>query len=380
MLEAKKGGTKMKQWLTMAMVLGLSLLPLATYAQSEETETTPPPVAAALVREGDFAMKLADGLDLGTASDEAEAESMLTSAGIAPRNGWISDYPMTPDIIGEIENAVAVSADSNRLPMGKDDALRVLRTAAVELGLPIVVDIPGGYAEGPPPTSPEYTEPSAIDNYYYEEGPPVVTYYPPPWDYGYLYAWVPSPFWCGGFFFPGFFILRDFHKTVAFHGHTVLVSNHVFDRGHHRSFMVDPVRRRTGNAMRTVVGSSEGRRFTSADARRGAESISRRNHEGMMASRAPTERNLGTPRGQSTPFFNGRSGGRTPVAPRESFRGLPREAVRSFSAPAGNGSRSGSFRSPSMAERSYSGGFHGGSRAFSGRYAGGFHGGVFRGR
>ncbi len=368
----------MKRLWVIAMVFSLLLLPLLAEAQSEETATVPPSVASTLVREGDFATKLAGALNLGTPNNEAEAETLWASSGIEPQNGWISDYPVTPDIIGEIENAVVLAADSNRLPMGKADALKVLRTAAVELGLPIIVDIPGGYAESPPPTSSEYAESSVIDDYYYEEGPPVVTYYPPPWDYGYLYAWVPSPFWCGGFFFPGFFILRDFHKTVVFNGHSVLVSNHVFDRDRHRFFTVDPASRRTGKSMRTVAERSEGRRFTTADARRGAESISRRNHEGKMASRAPAERNLGTPRGQSMPFFNGRSEGRNPVAPRESFRGLPREAVRSFSTPAGNGSGGRSFRPPLMAERSYSGGFHGGGRGFSGGYSGGFHGGGFR--
>ena len=303
---------------------------------------------------------------------------MLASSGIAPQNGWISDYPMTPDIIRELENAVAVAADSNRLPMGKDEALRELRTAAVELELPIIVDIPSEYGESSPATSPQYAEPSVVNNYYYNEGPPVITYYPPPWDYGYLYAWVPSPFWCGGFFFRGFFILRDFHKSIIFNRHTVVVSNHVFDRDHHRFFTVDPVRRGTGNSMRAVAERSEGRRFTTADARRGAESIFQRSHEGMMASRAPAERNPGTPRGQNTPSFNSRGGERTQVAPRMNFRGVPGGSGRSFSALVGSGSRP--FSPPSMAERSYFGGFQGGGRGFSGGVSGGFHGGGFRGR
>ena len=57
-----------------------------------------------------------------------------------------------------------------------------------------------------------------IDNYYYDEGPPVVTYYPPPYDYGYLYAWDPFPFWWGGISYPGFFILTDFDCVVEVDG------------------------------------------------------------------------------------------------------------------------------------------------------------------
>ena len=60
--------------------------------------------------------------------------------------------------------------------------------------------------------------PTEIDNYYYDEGPPVVTYYPPPYDYGYLYAWDPFPFWWGGVWFPGFFILTDFDCVVEVGG------------------------------------------------------------------------------------------------------------------------------------------------------------------
>jgi len=67
---------------------------------------------------------------------------MLASMGIAPKNGWIADYPVTPDIIGELEKAISEAADARKLPMGKDEALRVFRTAAVELELPIIAEIP----------------------------------------------------------------------------------------------------------------------------------------------------------------------------------------------------------------------------------------------
>ena len=242
---------------------------------SQETARPSPPIAQTLVREGDFAIKLAEALKVGTAKSEAEAESMLASAGITPKNGWIADYPMTPDIIGELEEAVAQAADAQKLAIGKDEALRALRTVAVEQELPIVAEGtegPDQYGESPPPTIPEYTTPSEIDNYYYAEGPPIVTYYPPPWDYSYLYAWIPGPFWYSGFYFPGFFILHDFHRGIHRNGHAHIVTNHQRDHRTGRIHAVDPAGR---HSPRNFGGRDTPRMrgFNSTEARNGARSI-----------------------------------------------------------------------------------------------------------
>ncbi len=77
-------------------------------------------------------------------------------------------------------------------------------------------------------------DPEVINNYYNDYGPPVVTYYAPPLPYYYLYGWVPYPFWYSGFFFRGFFILHDFHRTGFFHGHPFFVTNHVYNASTHR--------------------------------------------------------------------------------------------------------------------------------------------------
>jgi len=246
-------------------------------AQSQETTKQPPPIAQTLVREGDFAIKLAEALKMGKAETEAEAESMLASAGITPKNGWIADYPMTPDIIRELEKAVGEAVDGQKLALGKNEALKALRTVAVEHELPIVAEGPDEYTESPPPTTPQYATSSAIDNYYYAEGPPVVTYYPPPWDYYYMYAWIPSPFWCSGFYFPGFFILHDFHRGIHRHGHAYIVTNHMRDPGTGRIFAVDPARRHT---PRNFGGRNQPpmRGFDSTEARNGARSIFERSH------------------------------------------------------------------------------------------------------
>lgn len=69
-----------------------------------------PSCSQALVSEGDLALRLCSAPGVTTTSDVVEAENLLGDLGIAPRNGWISDYPVTPDIIVELQNAVAAAA------------------------------------------------------------------------------------------------------------------------------------------------------------------------------------------------------------------------------------------------------------------------------
>jgi len=76
----------MKKVFMAIISMALLLLPLAVYAQSENSSKEAPPVSQALVPEGDFALKLVTALGLGTPSGEAQAEDMLTSVGIASRN------------------------------------------------------------------------------------------------------------------------------------------------------------------------------------------------------------------------------------------------------------------------------------------------------
>src|SRR5271166_6174057 len=86
------------------------LLPLGIGIR--EGRTAPPPVAGPLVREGAFAMILVVALNMGKPASETEAESMLGAAGISPRNGWIADYPVTPDIIGELRDSIGYAAQA----------------------------------------------------------------------------------------------------------------------------------------------------------------------------------------------------------------------------------------------------------------------------
>jgi hypothetical protein len=231
---------------TILFVVGLTLLLVTgrTHAQPTYGPTGLPPIAAPLIREGELAMKLLPALGLGLASDEVTAESRLGDAGIMPRNGWIADYPVTPDIMGELRRAVSDAADAGILSLSRNQALGQMDYIAA--GLNVSTSLPYGGEDsytGAPSDAGYYPEAAAINSYYYAEGPPVYTYFVPPDDYYNLYSYVPYPFSSSGFFFPGFFILRDFHRTVRVHGRPYYCSNHFRHPGSQLISRVDPIAR-----------------------------------------------------------------------------------------------------------------------------------------
>ncbi len=372
----------MKKIIVTLMMTTLLLLPAMVYPESDQMPTGAPPVSQPLVPEGDFALKLATALKLGTPTSEAQAEDMLTSVGIAPRNGWIADYPVTPDIIGELQSGVVAAADAQKLSMGKEEALNAFQDLTAEFGLAVLPGGSGKYAENQPQPNP-----TVVNNYYYEEGPPVVTYYPPPWDYYYLYAWVPYPFWWGGFFFSGFFCLHDFHRVVFVGHNRFVVTNHVFDHRIGRVSAIDPVKRISGTSTGTFAGNSRNRGFNAPEARKSAASIFERsggrvsslnsktatmgNNAGRNPSTIGRQNEMNFQRGQ------GKSFGAPNVTNERSFSA----PSRSFSAP----SRGGSFSCTNCHGGSSSFGSGGGgssSRGFSGggfSRGGGFSGGGFSG-
>lgn len=227
-----------------------------------QSKKGPPPVAPQLVREGDFAVKLQIALGVGSSEDEAEAETALGEVGIVPRNGWIADYPVTPDIIAELQKSVGDAADAGKIEMGKGEALKKLENVSSDLSLAVTPHTVTKTYETLPEEAEQYPNPTVINNYYTTEGPPVVTYYAPPPDYYYLYDWVPSPFWWYGFWFPGFFILNDFHRPVFIGHRWCFISNHFNDFRAHRVFRVDPVDRFRGRTF-AGIGVSNRRGFIS---------------------------------------------------------------------------------------------------------------------
>jgi hypothetical protein len=307
--------------------------------RSGDQAKQPPPIEQTLVREGDFAMKLAESLKIGKPASEAEAENLLAMAGIAPKNGWIADYPITPDIIGELAESVGDAADARKLPMGREEALKAVRTAAAELELPVIAEVPDGYSEGPYPppdgsypTAPEYPGMPYPEDYYYADGPPVITYYLPPPDYTYLYAWVPFPFWCSGYYFPGYYMLHDFHRRVHNghdghghghgDGHPHYVTNHFRDH-QGRMATVDPARRREGRTLGMREASPRG--FSSKEAGNSARSIYERSRD-RAGSKTPSAQMPG--RENRTPGFW------------QNRRGNERQAYSRQASPPSSGNRS----------------------------------------
>ena len=231
------------------LILLILTMPIVVNSQTEGTPSGPPPIAAPTVSEGVFAVKLVFTLGLSPTDDEIEAESRLAEIGILPRNGWIADYPVTPDIVGELQQAVFEAAGSGKLSMNKEEAEKRYNETLAEFGLSIMPHVDRGTEEPRPSASADYPTPATINNYYYSDGPPVVTCYAPPPSFYNMYAWVPYPFWWSGFWFPGFFILHDFHKTVVVNRRVVFVSNHFRDIGTNRVFRVDPVARFQGRTF-----------------------------------------------------------------------------------------------------------------------------------
>lgn len=257
------------------MTASLLLYPFAGFAQDYGPQTSQkqqaPPVAQSLVREGDFAIKLAVQLNLGNAANEAEAEDILARAGVSPLNGWLSDYPITPEIVGQIGDSILAATEEGKLLMTPGEATEGLYSLASQMNLPT----PAGQSAG---TAPEGNyNPTVVNNYYYNEGPPIVSYYPPPADYVYLYDWVPYPAFWFGFWFPGFFICHNFTHTVfvsnvGFVTRTAIVSNRIIDPATRTVTAIDPVVRTSTGTVRpmTALRTGSGQLFrTTADMRRG---------------------------------------------------------------------------------------------------------------
>jgi hypothetical protein len=349
----------MKKLFIIMVLASISLMPGIPFAQAVSSTVGVPPVNQALVPEGFFAMKLSEALNLGSKT-EAEAEATLASLGIVPKNGWIADYPVTPDVLIELQGALGAAADSRKISMNKDEATKAVQGVAAELGLPPVAAEGQGSQTASPGDYGEYSDPSEVNNYYDNEGPPVVTYYPPPSDYDYLYAWVPSPFWCAGFFFPGFFVLNDFDIVVVVdrdhdghHHHHV--TNHILDPKTHRVATINPATRTIGGNFRSTANLTE-RGSNSSQAGKGASAILNRSLEktGTATVNKGVVPRTNAPSASST---TGQGTGRNGVG-----HGSP--IGRSFEGSHGS-SPSGGF-SPS----------HGGGGFFGGGFAGrGFGGG-----
>jgi hypothetical protein len=341
------------------IIAGLLVVLMPAFLQAQPERPAQPQIGPPLVREGDLAVNLLQALGLGTTPDEIEAETRLGDAGIVPRNGWIADYPVTPDVAGELQKSVGDAADSKRLKLSKAEAVKKLNETLANLELSF---IPGQAAASQVP--PVYPNPDELNEYYTDEGPPVYTYYSPPPDYYYLYEFIPYPFWWYDFWFPGFFVLTDFHRHIFFHDRVVFCSNHFRDVRAHRVFRIDPTVRlkgrtfagigapRTGNFMRTGVAKSDVRIFN-APAPRGTPGMIGRGRPGGTVAGPPS----------------GGRGGMTGPAPGGGMGAPSHGGPMMGPSPSGGGAPAGGGGHPS------GGGMGGGGPSGGGGFGGGSHGG-----
>ena len=278
-----------------AFLVALSLLSTVSHGQGEIKGTPVPPSSATqtginpslveqtLVPESVLVMQLIEALNLGPVADSAKAEDLLSSLGIEPENGWIAEYPVTPQVLGDVEQGIAMAGDQGKIAFNKEQALKLFRDVKLRLGFDIKPDlkpsaglikkpgktsvyiytdtngvthftddhdsIPREYlkttkrisrstppqgvssvANTPAETSvTRYNEPlppEEIDYHYDEQGPPVVTYYAPPDTYTSLYSWVAYPFWSTGRYFPGYYVMNDFNRRVLYNRQHYDVKHH----------------------------------------------------------------------------------------------------------------------------------------------------------
>ena len=135
-----------------AFLVALSLLSTISHGQGE-IKGTPVPLSSAtqtginpslveqtLVPESVLVMQLIEAFNLGPVADSAKAEDLLSNLGIEPENGWIAEYPVTPQILGDVEQGIAMAADQGKIAFNKEQALQLFRDVKLKLGFDIKPD------------------------------------------------------------------------------------------------------------------------------------------------------------------------------------------------------------------------------------------------
>ena len=369
-------------------------VPLTT-SSTTQTGINPPSIEQTLVPESVLAMQLAEALKLGPVADEAKAEALLSGLGIEPKNGWIAEYPVTPEVLGDIETGIALASDQGKIAHTKDQALKIFSEVKVRLGFDVKPgsNPPAGLIKKPGKTTvyrytdshgaahftddvdsipeanrktmkivsqttlnglsggagssttqapaPQYTakpklKPEVINQQYEEQGPPVVTYYEPPESYNYLYSWIPYPFWSTGFYYPGYFMLKDFHRRVHVNRRPYYVSHH------HRTGSDFPRSPKPGAVNRDRQrslkphGKDHSARFSSPKAQAGARAIAGYNPNGHGLTNGSSDYRRDRSRKPYSSERNSGTFGNTPVVPGGRIM-MPNDMYRpGFSSGSGN--------------------------------------------
>ncbi|WP_096460889.1 hypothetical protein [Sulfurifustis variabilis] len=195
-----------------ALFAATLFLPAAVPAAEAPVDLEPQRlIAPEVIAQRDFALHLASalGVRIPDRDDPAAAVRALEERGIAPRTGWEPDEAVTPQTIAELRDAVAAAASAGRIKPDREEAVQAFEQIVAQLGLPLPIE-PPRYAEDETGVR-RYEgacDPGAYDDYYGSTGIPPYTYCPPPPAYFSMYAWVGSPFYWDGYYFPGFYTLR----------------------------------------------------------------------------------------------------------------------------------------------------------------------------
>jgi len=197
---------------------------------------------------------------------------------------------------------------SEQLSLNQDEAMKRFSDTVAGLGLTVRSYTGSAPATDQPVSCENYPNPAMINNSYSTEGPPIVTYYCPPPDYYYQYDWVPYPFWWTSFWFPGFFVLRDFDRHVFVRNHFERFSNHFNDTRLHHVFRIDPVERYHGKTF-AGIGVKQTRDFISTGVPRSSHTIFNATR-GVMTNRGTGVPSMGHGSGSSGMHGGGGGGGR----------------------------------------------------------------------
>jgi hypothetical protein len=364
------------------LFIALSLFSTASHGQGDKNDASlpthtitqniinPSSVEQPLVPESVLAIQLAEALKLGPVSDEAKAEELLSGLGIEPENGWIAEYPVTPEVLGDVEKGIAMASDQGKIALTKDQALKLFGDVKTGLGFDAkpgqnppagLIKKPGnktiysytdkneethftddlnsipkanrknmkiisqatlnkfigsvgsGTVQAPEPQYTAKPNPEVINKQYEQQGPPVVTYYAPPDSYNYLYSWVPYPFWSTGLYYPGYFVLNDFHRHVFVNRHRYFVSHHHHGSGYDdsRSLRPGPVKRGLQGQLKPD-GMNHSHGFSTPNAQAGAKAIVDGNPNRNRLSKGTIDSRRDRSR---KPFSSAGTFGNTPVVP-----------------------------------------------------------------
>lgn len=198
--------------LIIALIVGAILFPGPARALDEPMEYSEHAIAPPVMRQGEFAVHLAEALALEFAQDdEDDAARVLAALAIEPPEGWSRDQILTPQTVLELRADVADAAAAGRLAMAPDAVLTAFNELLAELSLPLPAESAPAYAGGSTPVDGygPYCDARSLHHYYGSVGLPYYTYCYPPSVYFHHYSWVPYGFLAHGHHFAGFFVLKQ---------------------------------------------------------------------------------------------------------------------------------------------------------------------------